>query len=74
MTLQVQNRSFAVLKNVRPELQIVYSIKDLMACTIPDSPKGKGSLRPRYDGDGEFICVYFGRLVNFPTYTLSRRD
>lgn len=32
-------------------------------CVILDSSKGEGSLRPRYEGDGNFICVYFGRLV-----------
>jgi len=28
-----------------------------------DSGKGKSSLRPRYEGDGSFSFVWFGRLV-----------
>ncbi|GJJ06393.1 hypothetical protein Clacol_000584 [Clathrus columnatus] len=32
-------------------------------CFEEYSSKGKEALRPKYDGDGNFICVYFGRLI-----------
>lgn len=36
---------------------------DLKVINMLDGPKDKPSLRPNYDGDGVFICVWFGRLV-----------
>lgn len=38
---------------------------------ILDPPKGKLTSRPKYDGDGDFVCVWFGRLV-CPVVTVSK--
>jgi len=52
--------------NVFEECKICFIPVELLYLCVADADHGRQTLRHKHEGDGDFIHVYFGRLVGLP--------